>query len=73
MAEIDYECTSNSHEDCCVICNLGFEDEDAVSLSHKCIFTLIKFSEIHEQMDLMTYLLQKTVLVHKNAKKTLLI
>jgi len=45
MAEIDYEDTSNIHEDCCVICNLGLEDEDAVSLSHKGILTLIKFNK----------------------------
>ena len=56
MAEIDYEVTSNIQEDCCAICNLGFEDEVAVHVSHTGILTLINFSEKRDRLDLMTYL-----------------
>ena len=76
MAEKDCEVTSNIQEDCCVICNQGFEDEIAVRVSHKGILTLINFSEKHGQLDLMTYLTeiinktpQKTVLVHKKCRR----
>ena len=76
MAEKDSEVTSNIQEDCCVICNQGFEDEIAVCVSHKGILTLINFSEKRGQLDLMTYLTeiinktpQKTVLVHKKCRR----
>ena len=76
MAEIDYEVTSNIQEDCCVICNLGFEDEVAVRVSIKGILILINFSEKRDQLDLLTYLNEiinktppKTVLAHKKCRR----
>ncbi len=53
MAEMD---TSNIQEDHCVICNVGFEDEVAICVSHKGILTLINLSEKRDQLDLMAYL-----------------
>ena len=66
MAEKDCEVTSNIQEDCCVICNQGFEDETPVRVSHKGILTLINFSEKRGQLDLMTYL---TEIINKAPKK----
>ncbi len=53
MAEMD---TSSIQENRCVTCIVGFEDE--VVKSHKGILTLIKFSEKHDQLDLMAYLMK---------------
>ena len=76
MAEGDCEVTSNIQEDCCVLCNLGFEDEKSVCVSHKGILTLINFGEKRGRLDLVTYLTEsinkiplKTVLVHKECRR----
>ncbi len=73
MAEGDSEVTPTIQEDCCVICNLGFENEKAVCVSHKGILTLINFSEKRGRLDLVTYLTEnmnkKMVLVHKECRR----
>ena len=76
MAEGDCKVTSNIQEDCCVLCNLGFEDEKSVCVSHKGILTLINFCEKRGRLDLVTYLTEsinkipmKTVLVHKECRR----
>ena len=76
MAEGDCEVTSNIQEDCCVLCNLGFEDEKSVCVSHKGILTLINFGEKRGRLDLVTYLTEsinkipmKTALVHKECRR----
>ena len=74
MAE---NCTPNKYqEDCCVICQLGFECEKPVTVARKGILTLIKYSEEHERNELTEYLSRclnstpnKSVLVHKNCRR----
>ena len=63
-------------EECCVICNLGFEDEKPVAVAKKGMLTLIKCSEEHGENDLREHLtrcinskLNKSVLVHKNCRR----
>ena len=59
-------------EICCVICKLGFEDEEPITVTKKSISTLIKYSEMHGCSDLGAYLIKRvgmtpvgTALVHK--------
>lgn len=63
-------------KDCCVICNLGFENVEPVHVTKKGILTLINYSEKHSRDDLHTYLNQcistdpvEAVLVHANCRR----
>ena len=63
-------------EECCVICKLGFENEESVSVFKKGVLTLIDYCEKRERLEVGTYLAQcisKThigrVLVHKNCRR----
>ena len=74
MAEEEVE--SNFHEGCCVICELGFESEESVTVSKKGVLTLIDYSKRRERLELKAYLTQcisKTpivrVLVHKSCRR----
>ena len=70
-------CTTNKfQEDCCVICQLGFEGEKPVTVAGKGTFTLIKYSEEHGEYELKEYLTRcinsaqsRSVLVHKSCRR----
>ena len=52
-------CTANKfQEDCCVICQLGFEGEKPVTVARKGTFTLIKYSEEHGEYEHKEYLIR---------------
>lgn len=54
MAEV--QVATPFQKDCCVICKLGFEDENPVHMTKKGILTLIDYSAMHGRDDLHTYL-----------------
>ena len=51
MAEENPDC-GQFKEDCCVICKLGFKDEEAITVTRKGILTIIEYSEKHGWLEL---------------------
>ena len=65
-------------EDYCVICILGFKDENAITVTRKGILTIIEYSKKRGWLKLGTYLAEcisvhvthvRTVLVHKKCRR----